>query len=83
MKIFLSIQRYFSHLGVRNDQLKKTHPFNSRNVIVAFSFILCLISNSVYLLYGASTFDEYIESVYLTSTALVDGITFAIDVWKM
>lgn len=83
MEVFKLIQVYFIELGVNANQSVRSHPFNAKNVMVLIIFILSILSNLIYLIGFATTFEEYTSCLNLIASLVVCFMVFAIIVWKM
>lgn len=83
MKIFKSVRVYFRMLGVDADHSIQSNPFNAKNLLVFIVFILSIISNFVYILNYANSFEEYTNCINTVSTVFIGITVFGILVWKM
>lgn len=84
MKIFQSHAKNLAILGITAHQSMQRYPFlNARTVVSTVIFILCVIVNAVFLLFVASNFDEYTNSIYVVLTVLIVFNVFVIHIWKM
>lgn len=85
MVIFQQIQKYLAVLGIKSNESSQTfkaiYPFNGRNSLIIGIFGVSCVSSTLHL-FDELSFDEYIISVYETSTAIVNTILLVILVWK-
>lgn len=83
MRVFQSIQTYFSILGINSDQSHKKNLFNAKNVIALVILCVCIVINSMYIIFEANTIDEYAKSVFMTTTSIVSILILAANIWRM
>lgn len=83
IKLFRTIQTNFALLGISSHQSVQQCPFNVRNLLTIFSIGFSAISTTINLLYIASSFKEYADSVYVTSSAVLTFVIYLLFVWKM
>lgn len=82
MKLAQTIQKNLSSLGIRDDRLFQTHPFNQKNVLILISNGLFVTLHIIYLFCVARTFKEYTISFYMTTAAIVILLACSILIWK-
>lgn len=59
------------------------HHFNKRIFFVSFLYSLTIISYSLYFIYDANTFWEYTNSIYSTTTFILNVTCFAIIILQL
>lgn len=80
MKFFKSIKQHFAIVGINSFQSIQKRRFNSRNVFV---ISINLTQAILYVFYEATSFREYVMSVFVFSTLIVVNIAFPAFIWKM
>lgn len=83
MKVFQIVQKLFRMLGIDLKQSIRKHPFNLRNFIALLVYGGGTISSTIYTLFLAKTFGEYIESCYVLSTILMLFTVYVFVIWRM
>lgn len=76
MKVLQVIQSYFRIFGIQPPNSNGAHRFNIRSFGALFIILLFLLSASSFLVRDAKTIREFTESIYLTTTALVNCAFF-------
>lgn len=79
MKIFQQFQKSFAIYGIASHR----KPFNMRNWIAIFIFILSIVLQVLYLFFEAKTFDEYTKSILFTTSTVVGAIIFLYLILEM
>lgn len=69
-------------LGITRQQTTQGHPFNARILLSFFPIILTALACSGFLIYVASTFKEYTESIYMTLIFTCVAIDFVSFNWN-
>src|ERR1044071_4785657 len=67
LKVFEISQKYFATIGITSNLTSKSYPFNG---IVLFGFLMLCVNiycTSMFIIFGAKTFAEYTQSVYVTT----------------
>lgn len=82
MKLFQTVQKNLSTLGISTVQSIEQRPFETRKLIVYLNFAATLIFYLGFL-NGEHSFEEYIEDAYRISVAVVLTIHLAIVVLKI
>lgn len=72
-----------TRVGMTLHEPIKLYPFNLRNTIMVLIFSMGLISNVMFLIYGATNLSEYTDSIYLLITGQSSSLNFAFVTWKM
>lgn len=83
MEPFKSCQKYLMNVGINSRQSSRKHLFNARNVTTLIVTTLSIISNTIFLLQDAKTFEKYTTTIYALSTAMVSTATYVTAIWKM
>lgn len=78
MKLFQTSLKYYAILGITSNYSTQTHPFNSRILISVAIYLIMISLVGVYLLFIANNFAEFIESLYMFTSAIVSLICYAI-----
>lgn len=79
MEYFRLVQKHMAFLGISLIQ----QPFNKR---ILTTFSLCTLNcvfTCIFLIFEPNNFREYIEAVYLTSSAIATNIQFITFVYGM
>lgn len=63
MKILQNSQKYFATLGIGSEQIKRQSLLNGKILIGFILLGYSLTGNSIYLIFEATSFDEYIECI--------------------
>lgn len=79
MKLFQSIQKCFSILGISSNQSR----FNGRMVSAFIVFSLGVIISTISLFIGTKTFKEYTDEIYVACAAILFVILFTNMIRKM
>lgn len=79
MEFFGETQKSFATYGIASKQ----KPFNVRNWLTIFMFILSVASNVLYFCFEAKTFSDYAKSILMTTAMLVAGTIFVFLILKM
>lgn len=82
MKILESIQEILSKLGITSTQSDQKYPFNVRNMMCLFCFILMSISAFTFLIIEAGSVKEYLNILNTSLTSIIMGIEFILHLWK-
>lgn len=83
MKILQTPRKYFAEFGIDSIQANQKNPYNERNLLVCLIYGVGLTSSFIYMFHMAKVFDEYIDSVFMSSTIIIDALIFITHVWKM
>lgn len=78
MKLFQSLQTYFSVLGIRSSQSEYKNPFNKRNSLILIRLVSVLMLAIAFVFYEAKTFEEITDSLSGTISLLVFILNFSI-----
>lgn len=70
MRIFQSIRNYFALAGLNPNQTGCKHPFNIKSVAVCFAFGVGILFNIMSILYEASDFAQYTQTLCSLSTGV-------------
>lgn len=82
MKIFKSVRMDLAFFGINADQSwPHKSLFNTKNQIAMSIFCLFLFSNCVHITY-ASSFEEYINCIYIVSALAGTVLCFATLMWE-
>lgn len=83
--MFEATQKYLNILGINLIQSAQKRPntFNLRSLLILFLCSFFIISSILYLCYVPNSFDEYIESINTSSTAIVNTIFLLVFFWKI
>lgn len=79
MKIFQSIQRHFTVLGITVNQ----SSISLKHLIILLMMVLCVAAQITCIIFVAQTFEEYTLCIYGSFTLAMTGLEFGILVWKM
>lgn len=82
MEVFKLCRKYFFNAGIDPHQSSSKHPFNTRNAIALTMSTICVTSNIIFLLHDAKTFEEYTNTIYVLSTAVLGKTNYSIALWK-
>lgn len=83
MKLFNSIQGPLNILGIRRHQSFQEHPFNLNNATILVILVQFSITSTNFLVIEAKTLAEYVESSYISTTAVMASFIFIVYVYKM
>lgn len=83
MKIFQMSQKYFTILGISPNLIVQPYPFNRRISIGFLMLGLVLICNYVFIIYGAKTFLDFSQSIYIGSALAVGSLALAVLVFRV
>lgn len=83
LKVIQSVKNDYSILGLNFNQSFQTHSFNKQNLKSFFALGLAITSNCVYFFHLAKTIDEFILSIFTTTSIVVVTIVYAVLFWKM
>lgn len=70
LKIFQLTQRNFAMFGVDRTLLLQPYPFNTKICIGMLTAVYAVISNLLYLIFEAETFNEFAQYIFLDSSAI-------------
>lgn len=76
VKIFLPNQKYFATFGICRHQANQSQSFNVKNLLPSIIFGLAVICCSGFPIYEANNFNEYTQSIYITSATIAATIIF-------
>lgn len=79
MKIVQVVQRKFELLGICSNQSR----LNGSYVMTWLVYVIGTASSTVFLIHGASSFQEYTNNLYMTTALWVGYIYFTIMFFKM
>lgn len=79
MKLFQSGQKYLSILGVSPSE----SLINVKFVTVIFAKAIDISLNVIFPIFEASSFHEYTNSIFLTSTVTMVSVCFVLSVLKI
>lgn len=84
LKTFELTRKFLVVLGVDKSRLSQNHPFNLLNIRIMNTFIFSCISTILYLNYSHDTIpiQEYMISLYTAFTTAINGVLYAILIWK-
>lgn len=84
MKSIGIIRKRFRIIGIDDyDQSSRLYPFNGKSLMVLLMYAIDLIINGIFLLDGAESFQEYVNSMFTCSTLIVSVMGFEVVIWKM
>lgn len=83
MQTFVMMKKSFALLGVSKVNLLQKNRINIRNMTALMWQSGAAISNCVYLLYEAETFNDYAIGIYSGSSLIVGVILFIISILHM
>lgn len=83
MKFIGAAQQIFAIVGFSSYQSTQKYPFNLKNLSILFVLFVSNISATLFLFCEASTFVDYIISIYEISTLVFGIVSFTILVLKM
>lgn len=83
MKIFETVEKNFSLMGISAYQSRQNHPFNAKNLLVLSILCTTLFSDVMYLIRETNDFKEYTISIFSACTMIVAISIFAIILTKM
>lgn len=78
LKILQLLQKDFALYGVTEQQ----DPFFKRIILGFFLFSCAIISNGGYILFEATTFQEYANSIFFATALIAATAIYACTVWK-
>lgn len=81
--MFQETQKYLKILGINSVQSTHKLPFNTRSLMILFLCSFFIVSSILYLFYVPNSFEEYIESINISSTAIVNTIFLLVFLWKI
>lgn len=79
MKYFQLVQKHLAVLGI--DAAKK--PFNRKIIMMFLLFAIESVLNCTLLVQETVSIRDFIDSIYLTTTAMIVAIFFAIAAFEM
>lgn len=83
MKIFQTIQKSLSYLGISWFYSIQKYPINGLNVLAFSVLSIESAKDCVYLCHVATTFKNYADSIY-ACLSIIDGtVFFAVVIWRM
>lgn len=83
LKIFQLIKRNFAILGISSNSLNKKYLLN-KNVLTASLFYgLNFTLNAIFLFCKANNFQEYTDSIYVTTAVLTIFVCYVITIFKV
>lgn len=80
--MFQSTQKYLAIVGIKSHPTIHKHSLNARCLLI---LILCSFFNTssiLYLFFVPTSFDQYIASINITATTIVNTIYFVVLLWK-
>lgn len=80
--MFQETQKYLEILGIKSVQANQKRQFNTRSLLILLLCSFFIVSSILYLIYVPNSFDEYIESINISSTAIVNTIFLLVFLWK-
>lgn len=83
MELFKVTKEKCSILGLSAHQSNQKYPFNSKNLVTIVVLYTGAFLAAMNLLWGASTFQEFTESIYITSTLFATALNYTTHVYKM
>lgn len=83
MQILESMHKSLPILGMSSSQSIQKHPFNARNVASFLIYGINSICNVGFLIFGANNLMEFIDSLYLTVTAVLAVLILINLSWQM
>lgn len=83
MKIFDSIKHYFEILGFISTQSTRKDLINIQNFIFFLVIGMYLTLTTVFAYHEANSFEQYIDSFYAISSALICLEIYGICFWEM
>lgn len=81
--MFEATLKYLNILGINSDQSAQKLPLNLRSLMILLLCSFFIVSSVLYLFYVPNSFDEYIESINISSTAIVNTIYLLVFLWKI
>lgn len=82
MKILQATKKQLAMIGISKSLTLQTHPFNGRILMSLLALNVTLVFFSLYIIYDAESFAEYMQCVYamsLTIQIIFDLITAALQ----
>lgn len=70
IEILISNQAYFAAMGITRHQALQRQPFNADNLRASLKLCLCAIACVEFIIFDATNFQEYAESVYVISVVI-------------
>lgn len=83
MKIFQSIQQYFTVLGITVDQSRESSLISLKHLIIILIVFLNVVMQIICIISLAETFDEYTICIYALYTMVLVEMEYGIQIWKM
>lgn len=83
MKIFQSIQQYFTILGITEKQTRERSSLSLKHLTILLLMFSCVVTNAVCIVHVAETFEEYTLCIYGFFTFGMTVLEFAIHIWKL
>lgn len=82
IKIFQTIQEKLAEFGISRDSVSQSHPCNGRISMGYFLLVTASVSNFVYMLHGAQSFEEYTQSSFYCSLCITIGCMLTMLILK-
>lgn len=82
MKVFQSVEANFTNMGFVPRRSASQRPLNS-TILMGFALLVFACTSECILLLQATTFELYVESIYVTSATIMFAIIFTSTVFKI
>lgn len=83
MNHFELVQKKFAIIGYSLHYSTQRYHLNARNMTMIVLMVANTLATGVYIFYGAKSFDEFLENIYLTTTLAVDLAMCVINIVLM
>lgn len=83
IKILELTQKNFATIGIHPNLVDQSYPFNGKNLLLFLLLTSSVICNLMYVIREAKTFDEYTQSVYMLSFAILTAIGSVSLLWNV
>lgn len=78
MKMFQAIREHYAYMGVTPLENRAQSVLNKNNMITLIILFQGLITTNVYLFFGAKTFNEYVDSFWVSCSTTLACVNFVI-----
>lgn len=83
IKTFCLTRIYFQTLGICPTKPNQRYAFNVTSFFVLFSMILIIISTASFFFTKAATMEEYLHSLYISTSEFTFVACFLVNICKM
>lgn len=83
MEVFASIENHFANIGLTESQSLGANRFNVKNMATLSMLVANIILSVACIFYGASDFDEYVDSIFGCLTLIDTAIAFVYLICQM